>query len=50
MTHEATHKASHRGSAGLPAVGAIILTALWGAYTATVVFEIFAMPWPAYPG
>lgn len=38
------------GGAGLPAVGAVLLTIVWAIYTVTVVFEIFAMPWPAYPG
>ena len=31
----------------LPAIGAIILTLVWGAYTLLVVFEIFTSPMPA---
>jgi hypothetical protein len=34
------------GAALLPAIGAIILTLVWGAYTLLVVFEIFTSPIP----
>lgn len=34
------------GAAMLPAIGAIILTLVWGAYTLLVVFEIFTSPIP----
>jgi hypothetical protein len=48
MTHEATHAkhahATDAGSATLPAAFSILLTLIWGAYTALVCFEIFSTP------
>jgi hypothetical protein len=41
---DSTHTA---GAAMLPAIGAIILTLVWGAYTVLIVFEIFTSPVPA---
>jgi hypothetical protein len=34
-------------SAGFPAIGAIILTVIWGAYTLLACIEIFSTPLPA---
>lgn len=50
MTHEATH-AKHDSAAGaamLPAIFSIILTLIWGSYTALVLYEIFRLPMPAH--
>jgi len=50
MTHEATttaHARTSDGSALLPMIGAIILTAIWGAYTLLVMFEIFTTTPPS---
>ncbi|MDZ4691621.1 hypothetical protein [Terricaulis sp.] len=42
-TAETENRAS---SAGLPAIGAIILTVIWGAYTLLVLYEILMTPLP----
>lgn len=50
MTHELAHsgaRAKNGGAWGLPAIGAIILALIWGAYTITVVYEIAITPLPA---
>jgi hypothetical protein len=41
---DSTHTA---GAAMLPAIAAVILTLVWGAYTVLIVFEIFTSPVPA---
>jgi hypothetical protein len=48
MTHasDAAHATPSAGAAMLPAVAAMILTLVWGAYTALVVFEIASTPLP----
>ncbi|MGD9966631.1 MAG: hypothetical protein AB7T59_08940 [Hyphomonadaceae bacterium] len=46
---QASHTASATPSAGaamLPAIAAIILAVLWGAYTALIIVEIAATPLP----
>lgn len=50
MTHEATHAkhADASGSATLPAAFSILLTLIWGAYTALVCIEIFSTPLPPH--
>lgn len=48
MTDHAAH-ASHAkdsGSAGLAIVVSVVLTIIWGAYTALVCYEIFSTPLP----
>jgi len=49
MTHEATAHAhaNEGGAAMLPAISAIILAVLWGAYTVLVLYEIVSTPLPA---
>ncbi|MBC7769662.1 MAG: hypothetical protein H7124_12850 [Phycisphaerales bacterium] len=51
MTHtapSATADVENRASsAGLPAIGACILAAIWGGYTLLVVVEIFMTPVPS---
>jgi hypothetical protein len=49
MTHasDAAHATPSAGAAMLPAVAAIILTVIWGAYTALIAVEIFSTPLPA---
>jgi len=49
MTHteiDTAHAAAPHGSAGFAAIGAIVLTLIWGAYTATYLFEVLSMPFP----
>lgn len=43
-----TNVENRASSAGLPAIGSIILTAIWGAYTLLVAFEIFTTPMPPH--
>ncbi len=48
MAKSTTSDVENRASsAGLPAIGAIILTVIWGAYTLLVAFEILTLPLPA---
>lgn len=44
-TAETENRAS---SAGFAAIGSIILTIIWGAYTLLVAFEIFTTPLPPH--
>jgi hypothetical protein len=48
MTHtsDAAHATPSAGAAMLPAIAAIILTVIWGAYTLLITVEIFATPFP----
>lgn len=48
MTHasDAAHATTSSGAAALPAIAAIILTVIWGAYTALIAVEIFSTPLP----
>jgi hypothetical protein len=42
-----SHPAGSTAAAMLPAIVAIILTLIWGGYTALVLVEIFSTPVPA---
>jgi hypothetical protein len=48
-THTATSEDTENRSASavLPAIGSIILAAIWGGYTLLVLVEIFSLPPPS---
>jgi hypothetical protein len=49
MTHasDTAHAPTSSGAAMLPAIASIILTVIWGAYTALFAVEVLSIPLPS---